>query len=112
MSRNTISVSGPSGLSVFVAVGWDRPLGEIFANVLPDEDDEADYSDVIFRNFESAQDVADALSAVGLSLPQSVIDALASDVASQAGNVIREFSSSGELIAEHAPVARSEAGSE
>lgn len=98
MSQNHITLQGIQG-EVPVMMGYDRPTGQLFCSVFPDDDDTTDYSGLMFRQFAGANEIRDALQGLGLQVPDTVLAAVESDARMQAGNVMRKFSMQGELLA-------------
>ncbi len=90
---NTASASGP----VQLIVGWDRRLQELFCNVMPlDDDDEGDYSEFFLSpSLGSVEEIKELLQNAGITVPDTLLQAVATDQAHNAGNVMRRFSADG-----------------
>ena len=99
MSQNSINLTGPSGHPVRVTVGFDRPLSEIFSNVLPIKDDDpTDYSSVVLASFPTVDELAATFEALKMPLPSALLDTVRLDETFGAGNVVRTFDAHGTLI--------------
>ena len=106
MSQNTITLNTPLG-ELRLSAGWDRPLQTLFCDMLSLDDVEDDEPEVdetpqaaalwqlSFANFESVAEFEALTKKAGLQLPQTFFEALARDVAENAGNVARAFSVDG-----------------
>lgn len=97
MSQNHITLPGAHG-DVPVMMGFDRPTGQLFCSVFPDDEDPTDYSGLMFRQFYAAAEIGEALQEVGLKVPATVLAAVDNDAQERAGNVLRRFSTHGELL--------------
>lgn len=108
MSRNSFKVHTPAGLNVEVVAGWDRPTSRYFCSImplddLPDEgelDDAAEdelfhFSQMSSGTPENVQQIVKALAVKGVVLPKAMVQAIESDGAVQAGNVMRVFNEDG-----------------
>jgi hypothetical protein len=100
MSQNRIVLAGPAGRRVQVTVGYDRPLRELFSNVVPDQRDPTDYSSIQLASYDDVGDLEQAFSAIGMPLPRQVLDAADRDQANNVGNVVRRYDSTGALLEE------------
>lgn len=98
MSQNHIDLPGPAGHPVHLIIGWDRRLSEFFITPLPAEKDLTDYSDLLFSKVDGVEEIRQALSEIGMEVPQSVLDAVEADRQESAGNVCRWFDATGALI--------------
>jgi hypothetical protein len=95
MSQNHIQVAGKNG-PINLIMGFDRPLRQIFCNPTPvNDDDPTDFSTLLFRGFSGIDELAKALTEVGLSVPESVLKAVEQDQQAEVGNVIRRFDAAG-----------------
>lgn len=98
MSQNIVTLDTPSGFHLQVNVGWDRPLKEIFSNVVPDEKDPADYSRLHLASYRDARELALAFRAAGMPLPESILAAVENDRDRDVGNVQRTFDDAGDML--------------
>jgi hypothetical protein len=98
MSQNILQTSSAVG-QVRITAGWDKPLSEIFCNVLclDDVPDDNIPGCVLENRYESVDDICTSLKAADIELPDQMLEALRRDVETEAGNVIRVFRRDGSL---------------
>jgi hypothetical protein len=101
------------GKTYQVAAGWDRPLQDFFVSILPLDDISEEDEDPVLDHlaqletlpYLSGEQMGTALAEAGLALPEAMVKALNEDFLANAGNVMRSFSPTGELLESygHAP---------
>lgn len=98
MSQNVIRLDTPSGHEIEVRVGFDRPIGKVFSNVVPAEADTTSYSKINMRWYSDVGKLAAAFFEAGIPLPESVLAEVEKDLANEVGNVIKEFDHAGNIV--------------
>jgi hypothetical protein len=99
MSQNMLETESCAG-RVRVRSGWDAPTGELFCNVeqlQPLEDVELPGC-FYTTSYASVEEISASLTEARIRLPSAMLQAITEDMAVRAGNVIRVFSESGELL--------------
>jgi hypothetical protein len=106
MSRHHVHTQ-LDGRQVFVVAGYDRPLRELFLQVLSDDGDPQAEEAVLYsstheplcdwRDFDT---LTQALAELGLTLPAGMLDAIRGDQVLNAGNriVVHHFDQPPELL--------------
>ena len=100
MSQNMLETGSSFG-RVRVRAGWDVPNDELFCNVeqLETETVAAELPECFFRtSYGSVEEITRFLAEAGITLPSKMMHVIKDDLALLAGNVLRIFSDSGEVV--------------
>jgi len=106
MSRHHVHTTLGSRRVVVVA-GYDRPTGELFLQLLSDNDDEPEEEGLLYssleqphRNWHCLDTLSEVATELGLVLPTGMLDAVHGDQVSKAGNriVVHHFDQPPEVL--------------
>lgn len=106
MSRHHVHTQ-LAGCQVLVVAGYDRPLRELFLQVLSDDGTGQAEEDVLYssllepqRDWRDLGTLTQALAELGLALPPGMLDAIRADQVLNAGNrmIVHHFDQPPELL--------------